>query len=201
LYVYFFEKANKILKEDGKCGFIASSKYTKTKYGKILIDFLQENSQIYCFIDFKDLDVFKGIVAYPSIILFSSNNNGASEKLSKLLLVTEENYQEVENQFLGAIEVEQKDLFRRLGSWSAGAVNDQLYNLVVRLEANNKPLIETIGKPEVGIKTGYNSGYILKNSEVNNKLYNNPLVKKYFIGREIKRYEINSSDNQIIFPY
>lgn len=68
-YMFSFEKSLMNLKENGKCGFIVSSKYTKTKYGKALIEYLQNNSKINSFIDFRDLDVFSGIVAYPSIIL------------------------------------------------------------------------------------------------------------------------------------
>jgi type I restriction-modification system DNA methylase subunit len=99
LYVFFFEKALGLLKTYGKTGFIVSSKYTKTKYGKILIDFLHTNSEIKGFIDFKDLDVFQGIIAYPSIILFNKQKVNPETNYSQLLVVSNENYTEIDNKF------------------------------------------------------------------------------------------------------
>ena len=84
LYVYFFEKVENILKVNGLSGFIVSSKYTKTKYGKILIEFLQKKTSINTFIDFQDLDVFSGIVAYPSVIMFQKQAVDLNKNLSNL---------------------------------------------------------------------------------------------------------------------
>lgn len=201
LYVYFFEKSLNNLKIGGKCGFIVSSKFTKTKYGKILIDFLQENSRINSFIDFKDLDVFTGIIAYPSIILFDKKVVNPEISKSKLLVVSEENYQEVQNNFQNSIDVNQSDLFRRLGSWTIGSVDDSLFSLLKKIENNNKKLSEVIKRPQVGIKTGLNSSYIINKAEIPEAIKNSTLLKDYLIGREVKKYAPTETANKIIFPY
>lgn len=201
LYVYFFEKACQILRNDGNCGFIVSSKYTKTKYGKVLIDYLQRSISINQFIDFKDLDVFKGIVAYPSIITFSSNINKQNKTTSKLLVVNNDNFQEIENYFNGLITVNQDDIFRRLGSWTTGSIKDGLFDLIKMLEEKNSTLLKLIGKPEVGIKTGFNSAYIYNSESLPQEVEGNDFLVNYIIGREVKKYNGDNYHHKILFPY
>ncbi|WP_289039182.1 N-6 DNA methylase [uncultured Zobellia sp.] len=201
LYVFFFEKSLMNLKENGKCGFIVSSKYTKTKYGKVLIEYLQNNSRINSFIDFKDLDVFSGIVAYPSIILFDKEKINSNKSESKLLVVSEENYQEVENNFQNSIKVVQSEIFKRLGSWSTGSLDNKLFSLIRKIENENKKLSEVIDKPQVGIKTGSNTSYIINKEEVPTEIINSVLLKEYLVGREVKKYNPIDTGNKIVFPY
>ncbi len=201
LYVFFFEKSLLNLKENGKCGFIVSSKYTKTKYGKPLIEYLQYNSKINSFIDFRDLDVFSGIVAYPSIILFDKEKINSKKSQSKLLVVSEENYQEVQNNFQNSIEVIQSEIFKRLGSWSTGSVNNKLFSIIRKIEDENKKLAEVIDKPQVGIKTGSNTSYIINKEQVPELIKNSVLLKEYLVGREVKKYNPIDTANSIVFPY
>ncbi len=201
LYVFFFEKSLNNLKYEGKCGFIVSSKYTKTKYGKVLIDYLQDNSKINSFIDFRDLDVFKGIVAYPSIILFDKKSINQKTAKSKLLVVSEENYQEVENNFQNSIDVNQSEIFQRLGSWSTGSLDNSFFTLIKKIVNHNRKLSEVIEKPQVGIKTGSNSSYILNKNEIPETIKNSILLKDYLVGREVKKYSPIQTINKIVFPY
>lgn len=201
LYVYFFEKVYHVLKEKGISGFIVSSKYTKTKYGKVLIDFLLKKTHINCFIDFQDLDVFSGIVAYPSIIMFNKEKVDTNDVSSKLLVVSNENYEEVENLFSNAISVKQSEMFDRLGSWSTGSVDDVFFKLIKKLEKKNEKLENLIEKPQVGIKTGANSSFIFNKESVPLEISNSKLLKDYLVGREVKRYRPTNPINKIFFPY
>ncbi|GER58134.1 type II endonuclease-methyltransferasefusion protein [Patiriisocius marinus] len=199
LYVFFFEKAYHLINKKGEVGFIVSSKYTKTKYGKILIDFLLNNTHISTFIDFKDLDVFEGIVAYPSIILF--NKEYKTNISSNLLVVTNDNYSEIENQFINSTKVNQKDIFNKLGSWSSKGSNDELFELLKKINTNNLKLEDFGIKPQVGIKTGLNSVYIFNAKEIPEILVENELLSSYVVGREVKRYNNINEQNKILFPY
>jgi type I restriction-modification system DNA methylase subunit len=201
LYVFFFELALNLLKYQRNCGFIVSSKYTKTKYGKVLIDYLQNNTKIQTFIDFRDLDVFSGIVAYPSIILFSKRNIIPSKSTSNLLVVSKDNFQEVGNNFINTSIVNQIELFSRLGSWTGGSVGDKLYKIFSKIEKDNIELIKQIEKPQVGIKTGANSCYIFPIQNTPEALLHSTLLKKYLVGREVKRYQPAICSNNILSPY
>ena len=68
LYVYFFEKAMDLLKENGYFAFIVSSKFLRADYGKKLTKYLQQNFTILELIDFGDLQIFEGATTYPCII-------------------------------------------------------------------------------------------------------------------------------------
>ena len=201
LYVYFFELAFNLLKTKGLFGVIVSSKYTKTKYGKVLIEFLLNETKIESFIDFQDLDVFTGIVAYPSIILFSKLKNESFDFNSNLLVVSNENYQEIDSNFKNAIEVNQLDLFARLGSWSNGSIGVGLFDLFHKIEKSNSILAKLVDKPQVGIKTGANSCYIYSKNKIPSSIKNSTLLQDYLIGREVKRYQPTITSNQILCPY
>jgi type I restriction-modification system DNA methylase subunit len=201
LYVYFFEKVQNILKEKGLAGFIVSSKYTKTKYGKILIDYLHKETHINCFIDFQDLDVFSGIVAYPSIIMFKKIRINPHNVFSKLLVVSNDNYEEVENLFSNAIDVKQAEIFERLGSWSTGSVDDSLFKLIKKLEKENEQLGKLIERPQVGIKTGSNGSFIFDKKNIPLEINDSKLLNDYLVGREVKRYRPTNTVNKIFFPY
>ncbi|HLF52913.1 Eco57I restriction-modification methylase domain-containing protein [Flavobacterium sp.] len=201
LYVFFFEKAFQLLKQDGKSGFIVSSKYTKTKYGKLLIDFLLNNTHIDTFIDFKDLDIFKGIIAYPSIILFDKVDKIKSGLLTNLLVVTNNNLLEIDNLFVGTEKIKQAEVFERLGSWESGSVGNSLYDTIKKIKKNHTSLSKLNIKPQVGIKTGSNSVYIHNSKNIPIELEKSQILKPYILGREVKKYSNIFPENKIIFPY
>ena len=68
LFVYFFEKELKLLKENGYFAMIVSNKWLRAGYGKNLRRFITGLS-IEEFIDFGDLRVFAEATIYPCIII------------------------------------------------------------------------------------------------------------------------------------
>ena len=68
LYVYFYERSLRVLREGGVLTFISSNKYFRSGYGEKLRQYLGERSTILHLIDFGDAPVFTAI-AYPSIII------------------------------------------------------------------------------------------------------------------------------------
>lgn len=59
LYVYFYEKGYRLLKENGILAYITSNKWLKAKYGEKLRKFLKENTTILEVIDFSGCKVFE----------------------------------------------------------------------------------------------------------------------------------------------
>lgn len=196
LYVYFFEQFFNLLKSDGIAGMIVSSKYTKTKYGKQLIDFLQKNCTIIEFIDFKDSNIFEGITAYPSIIIFRKGKQNIATNFANIS-------REIDVSDLHPIiqkyrqAVPQAELFDVIGSWSSSP-STETYALFKKLK-QNFPKLEDLGfKPQVGIKTGLNKAFIIGGKF---QKFDDPHVKKYILGKEVKRYGKINPERYIIFPY
>ena len=198
LYVYFFELVFRISKSNAICSFIVSSKYTKTKYGKKLITYLFENSSIDIFIDFRDLAVFKGIIAYPSIITFA-NQKAKKNAESRLLVVDKDNFREFYDGLENASVVRTNEIFDRLGSWSSFNEDNLLFDVYKRLQKENTTLKFHDAIPQVGIKTGFNKAYIIDND--NSDLQDSPHLMNYVIGRNVKRYSPTKSKVKALIPY
>ena len=107
LYVYFFEKAMSLLKENGYFAFIVSNKFLRAGYGQKLTQYLQQNFTILNLIDFGDLQIFEGATTYPCIITMQKKKPAdiqrvpllkltSLEKVSNLDLEVKENSQTIE---------------------------------------------------------------------------------------------------------
>jgi type I restriction-modification system DNA methylase subunit len=70
LYVYFIEKAEQLLKSEGKFAYIVANKWMRANYGKPIRKWLTEK-HIDQIIDFGDLPVFQTATAYPCILHLS----------------------------------------------------------------------------------------------------------------------------------
>ena len=68
IYVYFYERALRLLKPAGALAFITSNKWYRTDYGKGLREWISTHARILKIIDFGDAPVFEAI-AYPTILV------------------------------------------------------------------------------------------------------------------------------------
>ncbi|RFU60737.1 Eco57I restriction-modification methylase domain-containing protein [Peribacillus glennii] len=199
LYVYFFEKAFEVLKPGGKMGYICSSKYTTTTYGHPLRSFLLKESRLRYFMDFDDLDVFKNIVAYPSIIILDKEKDVSEQEIQYC-------YFEELDQALGAYFERKKRPFyqskMRDDVWNflednIGALNQKMLTTYDTLE-------KVLGKPKAGIKTAKNPAYILSKEQARKFIKQDPkneeIIKPYLNGKDVKPY-YSFSKFSIIFPY
>ena len=59
LYVYFFERGVKLLRDGGVLSFISSNKFFRAGYGEKLRNFLRKNTELQTVIDFGDLPIFE----------------------------------------------------------------------------------------------------------------------------------------------
>ena len=96
LYIYFFEKGLKLLKNKSYLSFITPNRFLSASYGKALRKYLIENCQITSLVDYSDKTVFPDASTYPviSIIRLSSKDNyniitGKFDSETKVLLKSE----------------------------------------------------------------------------------------------------------------
>ncbi|MEX5265964.1 Eco57I restriction-modification methylase domain-containing protein [Kocuria sp. CPCC 205231] len=67
LYIYFFEKGMKLLKNGGRLGFISPNRYLSASYGKTLRSWLVNNYRFSTLLDYSDKTVFEDASTYPVI--------------------------------------------------------------------------------------------------------------------------------------
>jgi len=68
IYVYFYERALRLLKPEGALAFITSNKWYRVNYGKGLREWLSAHARILKIVEFGDAPVFEAI-AYPTILV------------------------------------------------------------------------------------------------------------------------------------
>jgi hypothetical protein len=73
-------------------------------------------------------------------------------------------------------------------------VNNEIANIIHKSRSNAITLKEFCGLPIVGVKTGFNEGFITD-------LAPGPFIKSYVFGRDIKKYQPIKPNNNIIFSY
>jgi hypothetical protein len=70
----FMERGMKLLREDGRLGFIIQNRFFKTDYGEIVRAWLRRNKAISEIEDFRDLQVFSGRTTYTAILSLQKNS-------------------------------------------------------------------------------------------------------------------------------
>ncbi len=190
LYVYFYEIAIRISKQSGTICFITSGKFFEASYGKTLVDYLIDETEIKSIINFNDLPVFDGVTAYP-LIYFAAKRKKEDFKFTYYNLrelPTGTLNEKIENvtSLITSKKIFIKNHFK--------FVNTSVSDLINKTKNNTISLKEFCGLPIVGVKTGFNEGFLTK-------LKGSKLIKPYVFGRDVKKYQTIKSENSIIFPY
>jgi adenine-specific DNA-methyltransferase len=199
LYVYFYERGLKLLKERGVLTFISSNKYFRAAYGQKLRQFLTNQSQIHQIIDFGDAPVFTAI-AYPTIVI----TERAKTKESTFRALNWEMGKPIE-QFELVVEQEsfwmpQKEL--RIDGWQFAA--DTSLRLLERIRRAGMPLGEYVnGRFYYGIKTGFNEAFVV-NRATRDRLIaehssSEEVLRPFLRGRDVKRWRIDNPDLWLLF--
>ncbi len=189
LYVYFYEQGINLLRNRGVLCFITSSKFIKASYGKPLLAFISDYSEIKNVINFNDLPVFNGITTYPVIVSTTKgSSNRYSFKFYSLDELPSSSLEELLNRKTNKVFT--KEEFVRS---DYKFVDNSDFKLVSKIKNNSISLKEYCGSPVVGIKTGFNDAFIIE-EDIDN-------TRPYIFGRDIKKYQSVISTKRIIFPY
>jgi type I restriction-modification system DNA methylase subunit len=199
LYVYFFEKAMSLLKENGFFAFIVSNKFLRASYGQKLTQYLQQNFTLLELIDFDDLQIFEGATTYPCIITMQKKKPADIQrvpllKLTSLDRVSDLGLEAKENGL--TIEIKKDDISWQLRSLEQKTILDKLASNTIALgEVVNNKLF-------YGIKTGFNEAFIIdattKENLCKEDSKSQEIIKPVLRGREIKKYAIEHGNSYII---
>jgi hypothetical protein len=198
LFVYFFEKELKILKEDGYFGMIVSNKWLRAGYGKNLRKFLAE-FWIEELIDFGDLKVFADATIYPCIVIIKRIRKHNPKiricKMETLEFGSLEVYMKNNSFFINQSDLSEKEwnIQKREGN-----------ELLKKIRNSGLPIEEYVGaKIYRGILTGLNEAFMIdekkKDELIDEDSRNKELIKPFLTGAESKRYSIKSRKKFIIF--
>jgi hypothetical protein len=195
LYVYFYEKGYKLLKEQGILAYITSNKWMRAEYGDKLRKFLKEKTTILEIIDFSGYKVFEQTVD-TNILIFRK------EKPSKKHVFR---FLEVKGDIKNIEEYLRKDkswqtMYQSKLSdnvWTLG--DDSVLSLKDKIEKVGKPLKAWNVKIYFGIKTGFDNAFII-DTETRNRILANckneeerkrtdKIIKPVLKGENIDKYK------------
>ena len=190
LYTYFYERGLKLLKPDGKLGYISSSTFFKTGSGKNLRRFLAEQATIESVVDFGDLQIFEGVTTYPAIIVVA-NTQPAEEHELQFLQLKNTPEDDLNKAFVNnAASMLQTGLNEK--SWRLE--DDLLAQLREKIIVDKKNLKKVYHSPYRGILTGLNEAFVIDKSTRDRILAKNSnsdhILKKFIEGKDLQKWHI-----------
>jgi len=193
IYLLFFERGIKLLKEDGVLCYITSDKWLRSNYGTKLRSFVIKNAPLQWVIDLGP-DVFDSATVDTAIALLQKTTQQQTNNAKGV------NLKEIKK---GNIDL---DAFLKDAKTVACTSSDPWTIMADNIEANIKQKVEKIGKPlkewnvktNIGINAGLNEAFIITTEKYNKILGNcrdneersrtKEIIKPLLRGRDIYRY-------------
>lgn len=173
LFVYFFEKALDILKDNGLFSFISSNKFVKSNYGKNLRKLLLDK-HVVAYIDHSNEKVFSDATVHPcTIVVKKSRPKPESEVL-------------VDNNFK-ILQTKLKDASWIFQDPKLSNIRENIYSVSF--------LVKDVSQIFYGVKTGLMEAFVI-NEDTKNKLLaanfeSNFIIKPFVKGREVNKWKID----------
>jgi hypothetical protein len=185
LYVYFYERGIKSVKNKGILAYITPNKFYKTRYGKELRTYLK-NIKLIELIDFFELRVFQDASTDSQILTLVKDENQGMFEYSPIQTISnfrEGNYKK--------IQITQSEL--NVDSWIFNDIQD--VNILNKISAKSIPIDEyTNSGVYRGVMTGLNDAFIIdeytKTGLINDDPKSSDLIKPYVSGTEIVKYSL-----------
>lgn len=199
LFCYFFERGLRLLKSDGRMGYICSRTYLKTNSGKPLREHLLAQAKLEHVIDFNDEQVFEGVTTYTAITTMRKGKPSKDQSISYW------NVNELPSANFRAAYRANGKLFPQsaLGDGSWGFENDALRLLRGKIKDGKPTLEEVYSSPYRGILTGRNSAFVVDRITRDQLVLDDPnsheIILPFLEGKDLKPWRAESRDQWLIF--
>lgn len=197
LYAYFFELGLKLLKPEGKLGYISSSTFFRTGSGERLRQHLRTQARLETIVDFGDTQIFEGVTTYPAILVMTK---GAGDSDISFLKVTEKLGSELAQQFSDAAKTMPQS---RLTDESWQFEDTTLADLRTKLTAGKRTLKDVYGSPGRGIVSGLTEAFVIDRPTRDRLIIEDSrsteLLKPFIEGKDAKKWRVESRDLWLIY--
>lgn len=186
IYCLFYEKGNRILKNNGVLAFITSNSWLKAIYGELLKKFFVKQMQPISLINIENTQVFEQATVESSIITLQKGTS------TKPFLVCSMKADYVGGSSLNDYFKHNCFEFNRLNNndWIIG--DEKIGNLKYKIEQGSKILKEFDININRGFLTGLNEAFIINQETKNQLITENPksaeIIKPILRGRDLKKY-------------
>lgn len=203
LYVYFYERAVRLLKLDGVLSFITSNKWYRSAYGEKLRTWLTKNLRLLRLVDFGDAPIFTAI-AYPTIVIGERVIPPAQIDDHTVQALTWQPGRKIEAFREIALEESFAIPQRSLPADGWRLERNVKRKLLERIRSTGQPLEKyCAGRFYYGIKTGLNEAFVVTKAQrdalIAQHASSGELLKPYLRGRDIKRWRIEPPELWVLF--
>ena len=191
LYTYFYELSFNLLKPKGTSVFITSNKWMRAKYGNKLREFFKNEVFLEEIMNFSDIKIFENAITNTNITIFNKINS-KNEEVFYSELSKEDNLNHI-NKFFYEQSIKYKK--NKLDLENFSFLNKEEEKLKDKIESKGKPLGKLDYEIFMGIKTGFNEGFIIDETKKKELLKKTPkckiFLKPILRGRDINKFEYN----------
>lgn len=189
----FLEKALELVAENGWIGFICTSQWMATEYGRKMRKYLSTGF-LHNIIDFGSLPVFKSADTYPAIFILSRR------KTKELNLVSISNVTEFSLNGINSASAKIVPItLLSEDPWNLSGFD--IYELLKRKQQRWVALKE-YGHAYIGTLTGMDEAFVVTKEAVTGKKLEEQILFPYaYRGAEVSRYSIVEPAARIIYPY
>jgi len=199
LYVYFVERAHRLLRPGGRFGMILSNKFLRANYGGPLRRFLADHAAVEAIVDFGGSGVFEGATVRPAIVITqSSAADGRSVEFAQM---TSLEFERLDDALVGAtLHVARSSVSGE--TWRL--VDAETQRFVDRLNEVSVPLGDYLSAPICwGVKTGLNDAFWIDRATRARILAENPeaaeVMRPLVVGDNVRRYYVEDSGRWLLY--
>ncbi len=212
--IYFIARGIQWLNENGQFGYIVSGKFTKSRYGEKLREYIPNLCCIKQFLDFRGVKVFQDVTNDPIIFTLEKESSDEVRKNCniKCINLKEElsNSKElIETITANISKTRYIDDVINLYESKQGLLTKESWKLVPidiievfnKIQRNSDFRLEDKCGVYFGVKTGKNDVYIVNKDKMKDLKIKNEFLKPVLKGEDIKRYKIDFKERYLVFPY
>ena len=207
LYVYFLERAHRLLREGGRFGMILSNKFIRANYGQKVRRFLDPFA-VETLVDLAGLPVFRGATVRTVVLL--TTRAGKDRPTTYVPPPARELFAAIEAgraTLADAVEAGGYPLPPRAltaENWSLAPTN--VRDLTAKLTKQSMPLIEVCGgKICRGVVSGLNEAFVIDGAVRKAILAKNreaaKIIRPFIQGRDIGRYLLTPPGDFLIYTH
>jgi len=193
LSLLFLERALSLVTKSGLVGFVCTSQWLATDYGKNMRRMLSDG-QLHEVVDFGSLPVFQKADTYPAILILSPSRSNTL-RLKRIQRSDQLTLQAIEDAQVSSIELDSLSE----APWNLGRLD--VPSVLKQREVHWKPL-QAFGKAYIGLLTGMDKAFVVSRETAEQLELEEALILPYaYRGAEVKRYTQVHPDARVIYPY